>query len=114
MFDTLRILINNIWMIQHFLASLIFHSHASQSIFPCPPSDLGYCSEAVITAFIKKFIPKAALAENIGTELSYQLPLSSARNQQMSKLFSELELNLDKLYLSSYGLSDTSLEEVLL
>lgn len=75
-------------------------------------SDLGYCSEAVITAFIKKFVPKATVAENIGTEISYQLPLTSARNQQLSKMFRELEMNMDKLYISSYGLSDTSLEEV--
>ncbi|XP_071490342.1 phospholipid-transporting ATPase ABCA1-like [Diadema antillarum] len=76
--------------------------------------DLGYCSEAVITAFIKKFVPKAVVAENIGTELSYQLPLSPGRNRDLSKLFCELEMNMSKLYVSSYGLSDTSLEEVFL
>ncbi|XP_063962912.1 phospholipid-transporting ATPase ABCA1-like isoform X2 [Lytechinus pictus] len=88
--------------------------HAEKASEAGDVPDLGYCSVAVITAFIKKFVPKATVAENIGTEISYQLPLSSARNQMLSKLFRELEMNMDKLYISSYGLSDTSLEEVFL
>ncbi|XP_030852678.1 phospholipid-transporting ATPase ABCA1 isoform X1 [Strongylocentrotus purpuratus] len=88
--------------------------HAEKASEAGDVPDLGYCSEAVITAFIKKFVPKATVAENIGTEISYQLPLTSARNQQLSKMFRELEMNMDKLYISSYGLSDTSLEEVFL
>ncbi|KAH3829036.1 hypothetical protein DPMN_131024 [Dreissena polymorpha] len=46
------------------------------------------------------------------TELSYQLPDEAARRGDFERLFSELERSHDDLGVSSFGISDTSLEEV--
>ena len=72
-----------------------------------------YCSEPVVTSFIKSYLPTAQLVENIGSELTYVLPAEMAREGRFQDLFEELDKNLDKLHIGSYGVSDTTLEEVL-
>ena len=73
-----------------------------------------YCSEPAVTSFIKSYIPAAQLVENVGSELTYVLPAEMAREGHFQDLFEELDRNLDKLHIGSYGVSDTTLEEVLL
>jgi len=41
------------------------------------------------------------------------LPTEMAREGRFQDLFEELDKNLDKLHIGSYGVSDTTLEEVL-
>ena len=45
-------------------------------------------------------------------EVCFQLPDSAARSGQMTAMFADLEKMHDILGISSYGISDTSLEEV--
>ena len=76
-----------------------------------PEADV-YCNEPAVTSFIKSYLPTAQLVENIGSELTYVLPTEMAREGRFQDLFEELDKNLDKLHLGSYGVSDTTLEEV--
>ena len=71
-----------------------------------------YCSESAVSCFIKSYVPSAQLVENVGSELTYVLPAEVAREGQFQDLFEELDRNLDKLHIGSYGVSDTTLEEV--
>ncbi|CAG7721592.1 unnamed protein product [Allacma fusca] len=66
----------------------------------------------VIVSFVKARIPEARLATNVGTEISFLLPHSSV--SLFPKLFNDLDESLPSLDISSYGISDTSLEDVFL
>jgi len=61
---------------------------------------------------INHHIPEAKLIENIGQELVYLLPNKHFKQRSYASLFRELEETLDDLGLSSFGVSDTPLEEV--
>ena len=53
--------------------------------------------------------------EEIGTDIVFILPIEGSKEQAMKQfenLFKELDQNLRKLKISTYGLSDTTLEEV--
>ncbi|POI32332.1 hypothetical protein CIB84_003916, partial [Bambusicola thoracicus] len=63
---------------------------------------------------INHHIPEAKLIENIGQELVYLLPNKHFKQRSYASLFRELEETLDDLGLSSFGVSDTPLEEVFL
>ncbi|OXB57938.1 hypothetical protein ASZ78_003924 [Callipepla squamata] len=63
---------------------------------------------------IHHHIPEAKLIENIGQELVYLLPNKDFKQRSYASLFRELEETLDDLGLSSFGVSDTPLEEVFL
>uniref|UniRef100_A0A7M4FDT2 P-type phospholipid transporter n=1 Tax=Crocodylus porosus TaxID=8502 RepID=A0A7M4FDT2_CROPO len=65
-----------------------------------------------LTTLIHHHIPEAKLIENIGQELIYLLPSKDFKQSSYASLFRELEETLDDLGLSSFGISDTPLEEV--
>ena len=65
-----------------------------------------------ITSFIQKYVADAVLVESVGIELTYQLPDSGALDGSFERLFQELDDNKEKLGVSGYGISDTTLEEV--
>ncbi|XP_052825678.1 phospholipid-transporting ATPase ABCA7 isoform X2 [Octopus bimaculoides] len=65
-----------------------------------------------LVAFIKKYVPNSELIEDIGTEICFQLINDEEAN--FEELFSSLELNYADLGISTYGISDTTLEEVFL
>ena len=65
-----------------------------------------------LKAFIEKFVPEARLVEDNSMEVCFQLPEKAAKSGQMTAMFAELEKVHDILGISSYGVSDTSLEEV--
>lgn len=67
---------------------------------------------ARVTAFIQKYVSEARLVENVGTELCFQLPEEGSHDGRFTNLFMALEKCHDDLGISSYGVSDTSLEEV--
>ncbi|XP_071145778.1 phospholipid-transporting ATPase ABCA1-like isoform X2 [Mytilus edulis] len=66
------------------------------------------------TEFIGKYVKKAKLVEESSTELTYQLPADAAHSGQFEQLFKQLERCHKDMGISSFGISDTSLEEVFL
>ena len=67
-----------------------------------------------MTDFIQALVPGAILSHQTLRELSYTLPFDGIKGGHFPRLFAKLEEKKDALYLSSYGLMDTSLEEVFL
>lgn len=65
-----------------------------------------------ITNLIHHHVPEAKLIEVIGQELTYLLPNKGFKHRSYASLFRELEETLGDIGLSSFGISDTSLEEV--
>ena len=69
-----------------------------------------------LTKFIQKHIPSASLVEEIGSDIVFILPTDQESKEnsmkQFENLFTELDKNLKRLRISTYGLSDTTLEEV--
>uniref|UniRef100_A0A3P9DE91 P-type phospholipid transporter n=1 Tax=Maylandia zebra TaxID=106582 RepID=A0A3P9DE91_9CICH len=65
-----------------------------------------------ITSLIHHHVPEARLIEMIGQELTYLLPSKGFKHRAYASLFRELEETLADMGLSSFGISDTSLEEV--
>lgn len=56
------------------------------------------------------------MVEEIGSDIVFILPTDDCKDiamKQFEQLFNELDQNLKKLRISTYGLSDTTLEEVL-
>lgn len=52
------------------------------------------------------------MVEDLGHEITYILPYKSAKDGAFVELFHELDDRLTDLGISSYGISDTTLEEV--
>lgn len=61
---------------------------------------------------IFKHVPTARLVEDMGHEIMYVLPYESAKAGEFVELFHEIDDRLTDLGISSYGISDTTLEEV--
>uniref|UniRef100_A0A8C6Y5X6 ATP-binding cassette sub-family A member 2 n=1 Tax=Naja naja TaxID=35670 RepID=A0A8C6Y5X6_NAJNA len=80
---------------------------------PCP-SATSPCSEERVSQFIKKHVASCLLISNTNTELSYILPSEAAKKGCFERLFQHLEHSLEELDLTSFGLMDTTLEEVFL
>ncbi|XP_068166235.1 ATP-binding cassette sub-family A member 2 isoform X2 [Antennarius striatus] len=79
-----------------------------------PSSSLSPCSEAQVTQFIRQFVVSCLLVSDSNTELSYVLPSEAVKKGCFERLFQALEHNLDNLALTSFGVMDTTLEEVFL
>ncbi|NXI48256.1 ABCA1 protein, partial [Galbula dea] len=73
---------------------------------PVPPD------VAQLSALIQKLVPSSRLVEDIGHEVHFVLPYSGAKDGAFGDLFRELDSRLGELGISSYGISDTTLEEV--
>ncbi|KAL2092632.1 hypothetical protein ACEWY4_012430 [Coilia grayii] len=86
----------------------------SQSPSVAQPSSLSGCSESRVTQFIRQFVASCLLVSNSNTELSYVLPSEAAKKGCFERLFQALEQSLDSLALTSFGVMDTTLEEVFL
>ena len=71
-----------------------------------------YKRETALTALIHTFVPAAVLVEDTNSELTYQLPDDRRHTQLFQDLFISLDDNIKSLGFSSYGISDTTLEEV--
>uniref|UniRef100_A0A3B3WKE3 Uncharacterized protein n=1 Tax=Poecilia mexicana TaxID=48701 RepID=A0A3B3WKE3_9TELE len=72
---------------------------------------LSSCRNSSSTVSFTKKVA-ARLVEDLGHELTYVLPYSAAKDGAFVALFRELDLKLQELGISSYGVSDTTLEEV--
>uniref|UniRef100_A0A672UE88 ATP-binding cassette sub-family A member 2 n=1 Tax=Strigops habroptila TaxID=2489341 RepID=A0A672UE88_STRHB len=72
------------------------------------------CSEPRVSQFIKKYVASCLLISDTNTELSYVLPSEAVKKGCFERLFQHLEQSLEELDLTSFGLMDTTLEEVFL
>ncbi|XP_053321852.1 phospholipid-transporting ATPase ABCA1 isoform X2 [Spea bombifrons] len=69
---------------------------------------------SAISNLINKHVPEARLVEDIGHELTYVLPYEAAKEGAFVELFHEIDDRLFDLGISSYGIADTTLEEIFL
>ncbi|XP_061147735.1 phospholipid-transporting ATPase ABCA1b [Syngnathus typhle] len=76
---------------------------------PLPPVDTSQ-----VTGLILRHIPAARMVEDLGHELTFVLPYSAAKDGAFVELFREMDDKLSDLNISSYGVSDTTLEEIFL
>lgn len=76
------------------------------------PARLAPPDVSLVSTLILRHVPAARLVEDLGHELTYVLPYGAAKDGAFVELFKDLDLKLPDLGISSYGVSDTSLEEV--
>ncbi|KAM7389272.1 hypothetical protein PAMP_023260 [Pampus punctatissimus] len=69
---------------------------------------------SLVSGLIIRHVPAARLVEDLGHELIYVLPYSAAKDGAFVELFKDLDDKLPDLGISSYGVSDTTLEEIFL
>ncbi|XP_056890906.1 phospholipid-transporting ATPase ABCA1-like isoform X1 [Takifugu flavidus] len=79
-----------------------------------PDSETTTIDVSLISNVIFKHVSEARLVEDLGHELTYVLPYQSAKDGAFVELFHELDDRLTDLGISSYGISDTTLEEIFL
>ena len=70
------------------------------------------CDVSKITDLIKSKVPDAELDMNVAAELSYVLPLEDV--PKFENMFSILEKEKNNLKISSFGASQTTMDEVFL
>ncbi|KAI9543439.1 hypothetical protein NQZ68_012090 [Dissostichus eleginoides] len=81
----------------------------SQTWANSDPSDVSDVGQSV-----RRHVPGAVFLESIGQEITFVLPYAGARDGTFALLFSELDRASAELGLTSYGISDTTLEEIFL
>ncbi|XP_072578148.1 phospholipid-transporting ATPase ABCA7 isoform X6 [Vulpes vulpes] len=69
---------------------------------------------AQLLSFVQQLVPGARLVEELPHELLLVLPYGGAVDGSFARLFREMDRRLGELGLASYGISDTSLEEIFL
>ncbi|XP_071342125.1 phospholipid-transporting ATPase ABCA1 isoform X2 [Trachinotus anak] len=69
---------------------------------------------AALLSLAQHHIPGARLVEESGREAVINLPQTAAKNSSLAVFLSELDQRLSELGISSYGLSDSTLEEIFL
>ena len=72
------------------------------------------CSVEEVGNFIQKHMPSAYLVGESQRELQYIMPFEEAKKGNMRKLFQALDASMQELYINSYGVMDTNLEEIFL
>ena len=72
----------------------------------------GECDVSKITNLIQEHVPEGTLHSNIAAELNYILP--NEQSQNFSSLFKMLEASQEDLKISSFGVSQTTMDEVFL
>ncbi|XP_008325095.1 ATP-binding cassette sub-family A member 1 isoform X1 [Cynoglossus semilaevis] len=75
---------------------------------------LNFMDPSALGQLVRRHVPAAVFLESIGQEITYVLPYSAARDGTFALLFQELDESIADLGLTSYGISDTSLEEIFL
>uniref|UniRef100_A0A671MCU3 P-type phospholipid transporter n=1 Tax=Sinocyclocheilus anshuiensis TaxID=1608454 RepID=A0A671MCU3_9TELE len=79
-----------------------------------PESPVVPVDVALISSLILKHVPAARMVEDLGHEITYVLPYESAKDGAFVELFHDMDDRLADLCISSYGVSDTTLEEIFL
>ncbi|XP_051552216.1 ATP-binding cassette sub-family A member 2-like isoform X2 [Myxocyprinus asiaticus] len=89
-------------------------SYTADQSSQSPSSLISPCSESRVTQFIHRFVASCLLVSDSNTELSYILPSEAVKKGCFERLFQALEQSLDSMALTSFGVMDTTLEEVFL
>lgn len=71
-----------------------------------------HCSSAAMTSLLQSHIPDIQIETDIGTELSYLLP--ERYTSSFQKIFEDIETNAQRIGVTSFGVSLTTMEEVFL
>ncbi|KAJ8278672.1 hypothetical protein COCON_G00057380 [Conger conger] len=69
---------------------------------------------AALLALARRHIPEAQLVEDVGREAVINLPHSAAEDSSLACFLVELDKRMGELGITSYGVSDTTLEEIFL
>jgi ATP-binding cassette, subfamily A (ABC1), member 3 len=64
-------------------------------------------ADSTLTSLVKGSVPEAALLNDVGTEVRYQLPIGSSA--KFSAMFEQLDREVDQGNIVSYGVSITTL-----
>lgn len=72
------------------------------------------CESSQVTEFIQRYVMTAYLKSESRRELHYILPYEEAKKGNFEKLFDALETQQGDLFIASYGVADSTLEEVFL
>jgi ATP-binding cassette, subfamily A (ABC1), member 3 len=72
--------------------------------------DTTYVSSRELKAIVTSYVSEAKLLSDVGSELSYQLPIGSS--SQFTSMFQQLDDQIEKGSVSCYGVSITTLDEV--
>lgn len=72
----------------------------------------GDCDSRLVTELLRNYIPDIRIESESETELSYVLP--EEKNELFTTIFRDLENNENRLHLSGFGVSLTTLEEIFL
>uniref|UniRef100_A0A3P9ATS2 P-type phospholipid transporter n=1 Tax=Maylandia zebra TaxID=106582 RepID=A0A3P9ATS2_9CICH len=68
---------------------------------------------SAVGQLVQRHVPEAIFLESIGQEITYILPYGGAKDGTFGTLFRELDRAMADLGLTSYGISDTTLEEAI-
>ncbi|KAF3835266.1 hypothetical protein F7725_027824 [Dissostichus mawsoni] len=82
---------------------------SSLSLTSSPRADL-----AALLSLAQQHVPGARLVEESGREAVLNLPQTAAKDSSLAVFLAELDQRLSELGVSSYGLSDSTLEEIFL
>ena len=69
-------------------------------------------NDVATNEFVASHVTGSYLKESTGAEQCFVLPSEERQNGSFKELFQNLEKNYSNLSIKSYGVSDTSLEEV--
>ena len=95
--------------------SLFLKRHFGKGYFLTLTKDMDYGQNFVIdeiSKFIFSLVPSAKLHEDSGCEITYVMSSAARMRGEYSNLFQNLEENMINYGIGSYGISDTTLEEV--
>uniref|UniRef100_A0A669FBF6 P-type phospholipid transporter n=1 Tax=Oreochromis niloticus TaxID=8128 RepID=A0A669FBF6_ORENI len=95
-------------------ASTVSYSKKTEKVQEIVSESSSDADVSLISNVIFKHVPEARLVEDLGHELAYVLPYQAAKDGAFVELFHELDDRLTDLGISSYGISDTTLEEIFL
>lgn len=80
---------------------------SSQRSLPVPSFDVN-----CVTGLVQSYISDACLVEESEAEACYVIPATAARDSCFSSLLRELDLQKERLAVASYGVSDSSFDQV--
>ncbi|XP_069122955.1 phospholipid-transporting ATPase ABCA1-like [Argopecten irradians] len=72
------------------------------------------CNLDNVLACLRTYIPEAGVIEDVGSEVTIKLPLPSGNMERLYSALHNLDTHKDGLNVGSYGIFDTTLEEVFL
>ncbi|KAM4548979.1 phospholipid-transporting ATPase ABCA1 isoform 1-T1 [Odontesthes bonariensis] len=96
------------------LPALVKDSESSLSEDTGLGSEASNSCLAALLSLVQQFIPGARLVEDSKREAVINVPQAAAKDGSLAVFLSKLDQRLPELGLSSYGLSDSSLEEIFL